>query len=40
MDTHLGYTLAYRFTIAKITALSSADALEDAGLADLVFEIR
>ena len=22
MDTHLGYTLAYRFTIAKITALS------------------
>jgi len=39
MDTHLGYTLAYQFTIAKINALSTA-ALEDAGLADLVFEIR
>jgi len=39
MDAHLGYSLAHRLAIAKIAGLSSSDALDDAGLADLVFEV-
>jgi hypothetical protein len=40
MDAHLGYSLAYRLAIAKIAGLGSADAFEDAGLADIVSEAR